>query len=372
MAQALPAAVRTLSFDAGSCGRFETAVALLHGLVIVEALGQATGIDPGRPKAGNFAEALYNAPTLVAVSGSLASGVRAKAAAMRERDHPSRRDLDLVSAAARFRSTLARCAFRGLVLDYDGTLVTLEGRYEPMSSDLAAELNRLLDEGLALAVATGRGASAGEQLRCVIPERHWDQVVVSYYNGSHTQPLRADLDSQRPASDPRLEPARAWLARSGALKPGRQFHDSHVQLTIEISDLADEAMIKRDFAAEGNPDGALRLAWSSHTVDICLVEACKTTAAAILAVHCQVLVDNILCIGDSGSLAGNDHALLGLPCGVSVGRVCDRPEAAWNLFDNRLVGPDAVLTILRALRPGIDGHRLWVDDLEAPGVGATK
>lgn len=361
---ALPTAVRRTAYEAGSCGRVETAVSLIDALVVVEAIGLATGIDPGRPGAGEFAEALYEAPSLQSVSERLSPAVRKKASAVRLRDHPSGRDLDLPAAAKAFVDTLARSSFRGLVLDYDGTLVTHEGRKEPMSEALAGQITRLLDEGLGLAIATGRGGSAGEDLRKVLPERHWDNIVVSYYNGGHTQPLRTNIEDQRPASDSRLDAPRAWLPQSKAFLSEPRFRDSHVQLTIEMANLSDVSILAEEFAAEANPDGRLRLARSSHTVDICLADACKTTAAAMLADRTQTSLDCILCIGDSGAILGNDHALLGLPRGISVGRVCDRPEAAWSLFGDRLIGPDAVLAILRVLKPGIDGHRLGVDDLE--------
>jgi hydroxymethylpyrimidine pyrophosphatase-like HAD family hydrolase len=290
--------------------------------------------------------------------------VRKKASAVRLRDHPLGRDLDLPAAAKAFMDALARSTFRGLVLDYDGTLVTHEGRKEPMSEALAGEITRLLDEGLALAIATGRGGSAGEDLRKVLPERHWDSIVVCYYNGGHTQPLRINIDDERPASDPRLDAPRAWLLQSKAFVAEPTFRDSHVQLTIEMANLSDVNILTEEFAAEANLDRRLRLARSSHTVDICLADACKTTAAVMLAERTQASLDCILCMGDSGAISGNDHALLGLSRGVSVGRVCDRPDAAWSLFGDRLVGPDAVLAILRALRPGIDGHRLGVHGLE--------
>jgi len=363
IAAALPGEVRTTARDAGSCGRFETAVALLDGFTVVEALGRATGIDPARPKAGDFAEALYEAPSLRDVSRSLTPGIRVKGSAVRRRDDPAMRDIDLAAAEATFRQTLAHSTFRGLVLDYDGTLVTYEGRFEPMDADLAAELNRLLDDGLMLAVATGRGGSAGEDLRKVLAERHWDGVVVSYYNGGHTQPLRDDLAAQTLPSDPRLDPARVWLKQSRAFKAKPKFRDRPVQISIEIADLADVELITQGFATEANPEGGLRLARSSHTLDICLAEACKTTAAALLAERTQSSLESILCIGDSGAIFGNDHALLGLPRGVSVGRVCDRLETAWSLFGEAVTGPEAVLRILRALEPGIDGHHLRVETL---------
>lgn len=360
---ALPGVVRREVLEGGSCGRFEAATVLLDALVVVEALGLAVGIDPGRPGTGDFAEALYEAPSLQTTSANLSAPIRSKSAAIRQRDHPSGRDVDLQVAAKTFLAGLADAAIHGLVLDYDGTLVTFEGRERPMSSELAIELTRLLDEGLAVGIATGRGGSGGQALREALPNRHWDQVVVSYYNGAYTQPLRTDIDELRPPADPRLDPAREWLGRSDAFRDAPSFRDSHVQLTIEISSLSDADLLSRRFNEEANPDGRLRLSRSSHTVDICLADACKTTVAARLAERTGASLDSILCIGDSGAISGNDHALLGLPRGVSVGRVCDRPHTAWSLFGERIQGPDAVLKILRALGPVNGTHHLRVDEL---------
>jgi hypothetical protein len=362
---ALPTGLRTDTLDFGSCGRAASALSLIHGLTVVEALGRATGIDPGRPGAGDFAEALYDAPSLLEMSYRLPPTIRSKRAAIRLRDDPAYRDVELEAAARAFRSRLAASRFTGLVLDYDGTLVTLEGRYEPMRADLAQELERLLDGGIHLAVATGRGGSAGERLREVVPERHHPDVLVSYYNGAYTRSLAVDIEQDPPLADPRIEVARSWLEASGMFKREPEFRNSTVQLTVNIADLSDPELLIRRFAAEANPDRCLRIARSFHTVDICLVEACKTTAAHALAERSGASLDSVLCIGDSGAFAGNDHALLGLPRGISVGRVCDRPEGAWSLFGASREGPDALLIILRALRyDGIGSYRLFVDELD--------
>ncbi len=91
----LPTTLRTDTLDFGSCGRAESALSLVHGLTVVEALGRATRIDPGRPRAGDFAAALYEAPSLLEVSRRLTPAIRSKCAAIRLRDDPSRRDVDL-------------------------------------------------------------------------------------------------------------------------------------------------------------------------------------------------------------------------------------------------------------------------------------
>src|SRR5690606_12572939 len=45
----LPKTVRRHLFDFGDAGRLRTAIGIVEGLVIVEAIGTATAIDPGKP-----------------------------------------------------------------------------------------------------------------------------------------------------------------------------------------------------------------------------------------------------------------------------------------------------------------------------------
>ncbi|WP_415014848.1 hypothetical protein [Brevundimonas sp.] len=360
---AIPDDIRRDGLDAGGCGRFENAALILDGLVLVEAMGAAVGIDPGRPGAGAFAEALYESDALYRAVAAREPAVRLKTAATRLSDQPDRRDLDLDAAWVAFRNRLAEAEFRGLVVDYDGTLVA-DGKVEdPVSGELVTELVRLLDEGLAVAVATGRGGSGGDALRGVVPKAYWDSVIISYYNGAYTQPLTTNIEQDRPVREARLDPARDWLTAVAAGGERLDYKDSLVQLTLKVASLADTDLFRRRFDSEANSAGLLRIARSSHTLDICLAETCKTTVAGVLATRLSSGMDSILCLGDSGAVAGNDYALLGLPAGVSVGRVCDRPDRGWNLFGSRIRGPDAVLRILRALRPVNGAHRLDVETL---------
>lgn len=360
---AVPDEIRRDALDAGSCGRFENAALILDGLVLVEAMGAAVGIDPGRPGAGDFAEALYESDALYSAVADRNPAVRLKAAAARLSDQPDRRNLDLDTAWIAFRERLAEAEFRGLVVDYDGTLIADGQVRARVSGDLVAELVRLIDEGVAVAVATGRGGSGGEALRTVVPEAYWGSILISYYNGAYIQPLTADISEERPPREARLDPARDWLSALSAGGETLDYRDSLVQLTVQVASLADADLFRRRFDTEANSARQLRMARSSHTLDICLAEACKTTVAGALATRLSAGMDSILCLGDSGAIAGNDYALLGLPRGVSVGRVCDRPDRAWNLFGSRLRGPDAVLRILRALRPMNGAHRLDVETL---------
>src|SRR3546814_8459591 len=44
----LPPEIRQITMDFGNCGRFQNAVGIMRGLVWIEAMGRAVGIDPGK------------------------------------------------------------------------------------------------------------------------------------------------------------------------------------------------------------------------------------------------------------------------------------------------------------------------------------
>src|SRR5207249_1036370 len=101
---------------------------------------------------------------------------------MTKADLPTAGNMALIESFEALKTRLRKATFRGLVLDYDGTVVTAAGRFHPPEKPVLAELERLLDEGMRIAIATGRGGSAGENLRDTLPSRFQTQILVGYYN----------------------------------------------------------------------------------------------------------------------------------------------------------------------------------------------
>jgi phosphoglycolate phosphatase-like HAD superfamily hydrolase len=346
---AAPATIGSFVRDFGSCGRFESAVAIVAALTIVEAIGSLKGIDPGRPGVADFGRVMYSDTALVELSEKLSAPVRAKRQAAAE--HRSSLDADYVAAEHAFLHLLTTASFAGIIFDYDGTLVSTSGRYHPPEHEIAEQITRLIELGVTVAIATGRGGSAGEDLRRVLAPAHHDAVVVGYYNGAHIRQLSVDISDDPAPRAPEIEVVERWIDAHADAFAKLDFKRSGVQLSIPLTHLRQA----NDFAAslaEHFPD--LYFTRSEHSLDICLATACKTHV--IEAVRKKRPDGGILCIGDSGHAAGNDHKLLGGALGLSVGRVCSRPETGWTLFGPELAGPPAVLRILENLEsvgPGL-------------------
>lgn len=356
MARHLPSSVREIGADFGNCGRFANALGLLQGLVWIEAMGSAAGIDPGKPGFADFGRALYSDGALLHLAQGLEPALRQKRAAQLERDDPAASPLGIHTVHRDRAVRLSEASIGGIVFDYDGTIVSTDRREEPPATELIAELTRLHRLGVRLAIASGRGGSAGERLREVFPPEMHSDVLMGYYNGGYIRSLDIDIREEPPRESPEIVETAAWLARRSDLfsKPF-EGERCRVQVSIQVDHIADLERFHRELATCAPiASGAVRMTRSGHSVDLIPANSSKTNVAAQVA---QDLAGDIvvLRIGDQGSRHGNDNELLSHPFGISVKDVCGREDGCWSLFGAALTGPDALLRLLTALkrdRPG--------------------
>jgi hydroxymethylpyrimidine pyrophosphatase-like HAD family hydrolase len=314
-------------------------------------MGAAVNIDPGRPPIGSYAKDIYEDPALLSLSAALAPPIDHKRAAVLRHDDPLSQHLLLTEARRDWLAGISDAVFGGLVLDYDGTIVRTSDRYSPPAEDLIAELERLLSQGMKVAIATGRGSSAGKDLRQVLRPEFHPGVTVAYYNGGYSRTLDVDTKVERPPADAAIGEAIAWLSANKGLFVNECLFEPGVQIMIQKDDLKNADTFSAD--VETCPpiaDGRIRLTRSAHSFD--LIPSTTTKLAAVKAITAEL--DEglaVLCVGDSGSRSGNDYAILATPHGISVGDVCGVANGCWSFFGDHLLGPDALLELLRALKP---------------------
>lgn len=349
IASVLSPTQQRLHFNFQDCGRLANAIGVVEGMVLVEAIGINLGVDPGKPGVSEFGRVMYENGCLRSISERLSAAVRQKQSAMLLHDEPAYSSI-LPYEAERIRlARLGHASFGGLVLDYDGTMICTENRGGLPDPILIEEVARLHDSGMKLGIATGRGGSAGADLRAVLDESVHRLVTIGYYNGSYITTLDVDIEQHRPPPDEGIDETIAWM--EGRTDLFRIFDEPRrgVQVSVQMHDLVDPKL----FPLEAQEcvavrDGRVRITQSEHSFDLVVARANKLNVV-------RAVSDNIngssavLCIGDSGSRQGNDYALLSHPFGISVGEVCDAPDGSWSLFGSHIAGPDAVLRILRAL-----------------------
>ena len=117
------------------------------------------------------------------------------------------------------------------------------------------------------------------------------------------------------------------------------------QLSIEEVKTASDAELIYDSCCEIIWDKQLKgiRVWrSSHSMDIVVYHEVSKL---------RVMEDaaKTLCIGDYGSVEGNDYELLSCPTSLSVDRVSKNAESCWNIAPSGMKGLDATLFYLSRL-----------------------
>ena len=345
----LPPSPRRLEIDYGACGRLDNVLSVIDGLGIIEAIGAAVGIDPGKPGTGDFGRPIYEDRSLAKVAEALPSHVRHKRAAMAKADscEAGSDPLHLIGVAR--LKALAGANIGGAVFDYDGTIVTTAGRWSLPDQEIVNELVRLHGLGMRIGFATGRGGSAGEDLRKVLPADMLPSVPIGYYNGGHLRSAEVNIEQDPALTDPAISEMAAWLKGRPDLFGDHQFKHRGMQITVDMDKLQHPyrfAVDLRDSLPFTN--GRVRVIGSGHSYDI--IPATSSKLVVVEAIKATLPAGSeVLCFGDSGSRPGNDHALLSHPFGISVGDVCGSADGCWSLFGAQPVGPKALLRILRAL-----------------------
>lgn len=351
----IPPSVRRIDVDFGNCGRLENAVGIVRGLVLIEAMGDAVQIDPGRPGVGSFGQDIYNDEALHFASKTMVSAVRHKYASVLKQDIPGTSTMQFSDIHKGRVKTIENKAIGAIVLDYDGTIVSTDERLAPPDNEIIDQLIRLRELGVILAFATGRGGSAGEELRRIFDTKAQRDIIVGYYNGAYLQSLNVNIDESRPNPDPDIDDAIAWMGDNT-----HQFHRFEkpkrgVQVAIQMDNLVSPNQFEQAISTcPPLASNRLRLDRSAHSYDLVIANASKLSV--VKATEVKILDGTyILCLGDSGTIFGNDHDLLSHPWGISVDAVCCDPDGSWSLFGYEISGPDALLRILTSLTPSVGG-----------------
>lgn len=344
---------------------------LVVALYLTAWAGRARGIDPGRPGVPEFGRKLYS---LASSSSRTRAGHRAdfelKAFAIARKSGFTRSQLEQrgeydrwYEALVSFERKLGGAQFRGVVLDYDGTVVDSRDRFHPPRQEIVNELVRLADAGAYLAFATGRGASVRRDLQKCLPRSSWSQILIGYYNGAELALLEDDSAPDRGdkvcASLVRIAAA---LREQPEIAASVKQTERRFQITLEpkgilpenrLWDLAHEVMLASDV-------GGLKVTRSSHSIDI--VAEGVTKLAVLRRLRELVGDEPLLAIGDRGRWPGNDHELLREPYSLSVDEVSVDPTTCWNLAPVGQRGLAVTIGYLKRLNPTGVGLSFKLDE----------
>ena len=358
MLKLLPEDIDTLRVRAGRSGPAATIDLVAAVMTLAGTFAEAQGIDPGRPTVPKFGRRMFHAGASRYKGPSETPSISKKRRALFLTPHQHSDEIN--AGLNEFVHRLKTTPFAGLVIDYDGTLCARNQRFEPLSKDIRAELNRLLADSIPIGVASGRGSSLQGRLRDAIDPQHWHRVVLGIYNGAKVTKLSDDIGHSEQTLPEFLAEA---YSRLGPLEPalGLETVVRPYQISIHPVNWIDPFNLRTIIMEQlAGLDGVSVLA-SSHSVDI--VAKCTSKTAVVDALRSEH-PGCILRIGDQGAAGGNDFELLNTGLSLSVDRVSSNLNTCWNLGQTGVSGPYLTLQYLRALTSR-NGH-LQVDTSRPP------
>ena len=328
---------------------------ILLSMEIAGWTGFSRGIDPGRPGVPEFGRKLYNLtvkPFEETERVPAEQILRRKTVANDGLFRTPTFQTFWQQSLTKFIDDLYHTPIRGVVFDYDGTLVDVHHRFQPPSDNISSELVRLLEAGIRIGIATGRGKSVRRDLQQVIPIGHWQHVFIGYHNGSDL----GRLDNEHiPPGDGELNPA--IVAAMDLLKgipeisPWIKIDASRDQLSLQwnLSVFGSRLTTLLDPILPSLHQCGVRLVTSGHSIDLLASGVSKRSVIPAFAKDQGIDSGGILTIGDQGRPPGNDSELLSHRPSLSVDQVSSDPGTCWRLSPPMLKGPAATLWYLSRL-----------------------
>ena len=329
---------------------------LLKAFRFINDLGEARGIDPGKPGVPRYGRVLYNLDYFKLTNHILPVQKTLDVAVLRKLGVAGRDNTSLWEhysvACQRFVRQLNRGRFTTVAFDYDGTLSAPDHKSRftnRLSDEIRDALIPLLENGALIVVATGRGKSVGESFMNTIDHKYWPQIKVGYYNGACLLPLGEEVKLKGMKDKPLDDELKALGEELQKRLPKDviqyELSPRSLQLSIEEVQSASDAEVLYATCCEIIWDKHLqgiRVWRSSHSMDIVVYREVGKLRVIEDSAH-------TLCIGDYGNVEGNDYELLTTKCSLSVDRVSKNAECCWNIAPSGMKGLDATLYYLSRL-----------------------
>jgi Sucrose-6F-phosphate phosphohydrolase len=323
---------------------------------LVSKIASASGRDVGRPDVPEFGRDLYYIDLSSLPAASQTQGSRGEQS---KRDvlgakWPSVPPRGLLRRALKaFETDLGSQTFRAVVFDYDGTLCSSQPHDNPPTEAIISLMTGLVDAGIHLGIASGRGGSLQENLRTCLPQDSWSKVKLGLYNCGWIGQVCDTI----PASDKHVEFLSHVMRIVGRLREFgvpieriRATHPYQVSVRFKAGVHAEDMwLVIADSLRQAGLDLS-SVVRSRHSVDILASGVTKSHLIADMVQSLKVDPYEILAMGDQGAWPGNDSSLLEHRFSLSVDFPSRRLDRGWNLAPDHIRGVDATLWYYRHFR----------------------
>ncbi len=333
---------------------------LIAGLVgqmhLVDALAKRLAKDPGQQNIPQFGREIHYMvlPELIPVpEARLPADEQSKYDVLGARWPSSTKRSDMSRARNAFVSDITKQAFRAVVFDYDGTLAASQRREEPPAPTIVRQIQRLVEAGVIVGVASGRGDSIQKNLTKVLSEEVLNRLYLGLYNGGWigsaiTPPKIPKTTVEFLSHVTRI----AWRLKSLGV-PIERIETTHpYQVSIRFRDgLPTDQMwfVVADALRQAGLTTS-SLFRSKHSVDVLAPRVSKSGLIAHIIQQDKVDPHQILTMGDQGAWPGNDVSLLEHRYSLSVDMPSRRLDRGWKLAPGHKRDVDATLWYLNRFR----------------------
>lgn len=249
-----------------------------------------------------------------------------------------------------FETALRHQSFRAIVFDYDGTLCSSQRKEVPPTAAIVDQLRRLLDAGISVGVASGRGDSIQQHLRDVLPSDVWSKVHLGLYNGGWIGLLGDDIQRQVITNE-FLSHVRRILGRlEGLGVPIERVRETYPhQISVRFKEGVDAEnmwFVIADSLRQAGLDTST-VVRSKHSVDVLAVNVNKAHLVANMIQARSIDPYQVVTMGDQGAWPGNDSSLLEHRFSLSVDQPSRRLDRGWKLAPHHKRDVDATLWYLQ-------------------------
>jgi len=362
MRDLFPAAVPTLAMPLAGSSPWDLIAGLVAQMYLINAIGNRLGKDPGHQAVPQFGRDLYYIDLPRVIPRPQESGrpqERSKYEVLGARWPSPQNRGDMTRARTAVVAALESQAFRAIVFDYDGTLCHSQRRNAPPSPDIVNHLQKLVDSGVIVGIASGRGGSIQECLASQLPAATLNQIQLGLYNGGWIDNASGPPVPPKGTSEFLSHVIRIVRRLQALGVPIQDIRPTHpYQVSVRFREgLATEQMwfVIADSLRQAGLDIS-SMHRSKHSVDILAPGVGKSRLIAHMIQRFKVDPYEILTMGDQGAWPGNDADLLEHRFSLSVDMPSRRMDRGWKLAPAHKRDVDATLWYLDRVQPFSGGR----------------
>jgi HAD superfamily hydrolase (TIGR01484 family) len=353
MQQLLPSGVPVCTMLLGGARPQDLLAGLVAQMQLVSLIAGELQKDPAKPHVPVFGRELYYVDLPLFIPAPTETGrwgEQSKYEVLGARWPSIGHGGAMSRALESFETALGLQSFRAIVFDYDGTLCSSQRKEVPPTAAIVDQLRRLLDAGITVGVASGRGDSIQQHLRDVLPSDLWSKVHLGLYNGGWIGLLGDDIQRQVITNE-FLSHVRRILGRlEGLGVPIERVRETYPhQISVRFKEGVDAEnmwFVIADSLRQAGLDTST-VVRSKHSVDVLAVNVNKAHLVANMIQARSIDPYQIVTMGDQGAWPGNDSSLLEHRFSLSVDQPSRRLDRGWKLAPHHKRDVDATLWYLQ-------------------------